>query len=176
MKQEYYVTFQSKKTSKYDKKQYRQPFLPFPIELSRLWDIEKGQVVRLAINGDGEIILKKVESKPTNKRMTYEEWLAKIKPRIPTDAPGKTYRQICVEASLEMKAAPAEWVHRAKNDIALKSIRDKKTHRVLWSYPGSASNVAQRCSENTLAKSASTMKNDRFWKKFRVGEPVRRTL
>jgi bifunctional DNA-binding transcriptional regulator/antitoxin component of YhaV-PrlF toxin-antitoxin module len=144
MKQEYYVTFQFKKTGKYDKKQYRQPFLPFPIELSRLWDIEKGQIVRLFINGSGEIILKKVESKPTNKQMKYEEWLAKIKPHIPKDAPGKTYHQICLESGLEMKAAPAEWVHRAENEIALKSILDKKTHRTLWSRAEQIKQTIQR--------------------------------
>ncbi|HYW02285.1 MAG TPA: hypothetical protein VE862_12510 [Candidatus Acidoferrum sp.] len=132
MKQEFHATFQSKKTGKYGDKQYYQLFLPFPAHLCRLLDIKKGQVIRL-INGNGEIILKKVESKPMNKRPKYDEWLKEIKPYIPTEAPaGKTYRQICIEAGLDMKAAPAEWVHKAKKDIGLISTRDKKTHRILW--------------------------------------------
>jgi hypothetical protein len=133
MKQEFFVTFQSKKTGKYRDKHYTQSFLPFPTELSRLWDIEKGQTVRLLINGNDEIILNKVQSKPTAERPKYEEWLEKIKPHIPTEPPGKTYHQICVEADLEMKSAPAEWVHKAENDIGLNNDnKDPKNHQTLW--------------------------------------------
>jgi hypothetical protein len=143
MKQEFFVTFQSKKTGKYGKTQYEQPYLPFPVALGRLWDIEKGQPVRLLVNGNGEIILSKVQSKPRAENLKYEEWLAKIKPHIPTEPPGKTYHQICVEAGLEMKSAPAEWVHKAKNEIGLKSIRDRRINRVLWFRVGQIKQTIQ---------------------------------
>lgn len=106
--------------------------MAFPGELCRLWDLEKGQVVRLLINGNGEVIVKKADSKPPRKRMTYEEWLEKITTHIPIDGPGKIYRQIVAEAGLTMKAAPAEWVHKAENDIHLKRTLDKQTHRIVW--------------------------------------------
>ena len=64
--------------------------------------------------------------------MKYEEWLAKIKPHIPTTGPGKTYAQICNDAGLTMKAAPAEWVHKAQIEIGLNKTRDKQTHHIVW--------------------------------------------
>lgn len=150
MKQEFFITFQSKKTGKYGKKQYNQPYLPFPIELSRLWDIEKGQIVRLLIIGNGEIILKKVESKPLNKQMKYEEWLAKINPHIPTTGPGKTYAQICKDAGLTMRAAPAEWVHKAQIEIRLNKTLDKQTHRIVWTRIVLADGKDQKPKETKL--------------------------
>jgi bifunctional DNA-binding transcriptional regulator/antitoxin component of YhaV-PrlF toxin-antitoxin module len=132
MKQEYHVTVQRKKTGTYGEKQYYQRYMAFPKELCNLYDLEEGQIVRLLINGTGEINLKKVESKPLNKPMKYEEWLAKINPHIPTTGPGKTYTQICNDAGLTMRAAPAEWVHKAQIEIRLNKARDKQTRHIVW--------------------------------------------
>ncbi len=132
MKQEYYVKIQCKKTQIYENKQHYQRIITLPAPLCRIYDLERGHFVRLIISGNGEIALKKVESKPIHNPMKYEEWLAKIKPHIPTTGPGKTYAQICKEAGVTMKAAPAEWVHKAQIQIGLNKIRNKQTHRIVW--------------------------------------------
>lgn len=132
MKQEYFVKIQRKKTQMYEGKQHYQRTITLPASLCRMYDLDTGQYVRLSFNGNGEITFRKTESRPLQKRMTYEEWLRKIEPHIPTTGPGKIYTQICKEAGLTMRAAPAEWVHKAQIEIRLKKTRDKQTHHIVW--------------------------------------------
>jgi hypothetical protein len=85
------------------------------------------------MNGTGEISLKKTSTKPTPIRITYEEWLVKIKPHIPIHPPGKTYEQICKEAGVPYRIPPTAWVIKAKSDIGLNNEHtDSKIHRILW--------------------------------------------
>jgi hypothetical protein len=132
MKSEYYSTVQRKKTNAYGEKQYSQLFTTLPIELIRLWDIEKGEIVVWRPNGNDEFIVKKIKNKPQHNRLTYEEWLAIVKPHIPIGPPGKTYEEISKEAGILGKAASAIWVNRAKNDIGLNNKGKEGRHRTLW--------------------------------------------
>ena len=133
MKSAYYAKVQCHNTVKYRKKQHYQCYIALPAELCRIWDLEKCRVVRLAINGNGEVLLTKADSKPVLEKLTYSKWLERIKPYIPTQQPGKTHEQICKEAGIPYKSPPAIWVNWAKNDIRLNNqFKDPKTHRTLW--------------------------------------------
>jgi hypothetical protein len=133
-KVEYYVQIQRHKTIKYAEKQHHQDYVVIPAQLSETLRLQPGQVMKCVLNGHGDSLTYTTTAEKFNHgKVRYEQWLEKIKPHIPTGELGKTYHQICIEAGLEMQSAPAEWVHRAKNEIALKNIRDKKTHRILWS-------------------------------------------
>jgi bifunctional DNA-binding transcriptional regulator/antitoxin component of YhaV-PrlF toxin-antitoxin module len=139
-----YSTVQGKKTNIYGKRQYDQLFTTFPKKLRRFWDMEKGEVIEWRINGDAEVTVKKVKTKPTRSQLKYEEWLTRIKPHIPTEGPGKTYEEICKEAGIYSKAASAIWVNRAKNDIGLDNTDEDNRHRTLWfrTTPNSTAVVA----------------------------------
>lgn len=132
MKNEYYVKIQSRKTLRYNEKQHYQNYMTLPAELCRLRDIESGQFMRLAITEKGDLICAKVTKVPIKHRQTYEEWLKQIKPHIPATPPGKAYAEICKDAGVMQKSAPAIWVNKAKADIGLDQIREVKTHRTLW--------------------------------------------
>jgi len=132
MNQAYYVKLQGHKTLKYGGKQNYQHYLVLPKALCRIQDLETGQIFKLRLNEDGEIIFSRANRKPARTKMTYAEWIDRIKPKIPTQAPGKTYSQICDEAKIHHRSAPALWVRQAEHDIGLVREPDKGTHRVLW--------------------------------------------
>jgi bifunctional DNA-binding transcriptional regulator/antitoxin component of YhaV-PrlF toxin-antitoxin module len=156
MRTEYYVKVQCKKTQIYEKtridekKQHYQRIITLPAQLCKVYDLEKGHIVRLVINGNGEITLKKTESKPISMPMKYEEWIAKIKPHIPTSGVGKTYAEICKEANLTMRAAPAEWVHKAQFEICLNKARDKQTRHIVWTRTALPDGKDQKPKETKL--------------------------
>ncbi|MGA2625745.1 MAG: hypothetical protein ABSF63_01615 [Candidatus Bathyarchaeia archaeon] len=145
-KTDYYVQVQRHKTIKYAERQHYQDYIVIPSQLSETLRLQPGQVMKCVLNGNGNALTYTTTAEKVNHgKMKYEQWLEKIKPYIPTNALGKTYRQICVEAGIEMKSAPPEWVHKAKNEIALNnSIRDKKTHRILWSRVEQVKQTIQR--------------------------------
>ncbi len=131
LKSEYYVQVQRHKTIKYGEKQHHQDYITIPAQLSETLELQSGQIMKCVLNGNGNsLTYTKVTEKPS--RMRYEEWLEKIKPHIPTTGPGKTYTQICKEAGLIMRAAPADWVHKAQFEIHLNQTKDKQTHHIFW--------------------------------------------
>ncbi len=145
-KSEYYVQVQRHKTIRYAAKQHYQDYIVIPTQLSETLRLQPGQVMKCVLNGNGNALTYTITAEKFNHvKLKYDQWLEKIKPHIPTDTQGKTYHQICIEAGLEMKSAPAEWVHKAKNEIALNnSIRDKKTHLILWSRSEQVKQTIQR--------------------------------
>lgn len=73
----------------------------------------------------------KADSKPHKAHLTYPEWLRRITPFIPVEAPGTACEEILRKAGITQKSAI--WVNWAKNDIALNNEnKDPETHQTLW--------------------------------------------
>jgi hypothetical protein len=132
IKQEYHVTVQRKKTVKYGEKQHYQQYIILPAPLCLQQKIETGQIFKIKISEEGDLTLSRVKCKPAKAKLTYQEWLQKITPFIPTELPGKTCSQICLEAGVPLATAPAIWVKQAETDIGLERLPDPVSHRILW--------------------------------------------
>lgn len=75
----------------------------------------------------------KADSKPERTHLTYAEWLRRITPSIPLEAPGKPSEEICRNAGITQRTPSAIWVNWAKRDIGLNNDnKDPKTHQTLW--------------------------------------------
>ena len=132
MKSEHYILVQRRKSVKYAEKQHFQNYITIPIEISRLLGLVPGQVMKCEAKGEGILTYTKAEKKPRNK-MAYYDWVNAIKELIPwITENGKTYGQICKEANLPLRSAPALWVRQAERDIGLTRKRDPKTRRIVW--------------------------------------------
>jgi hypothetical protein len=132
-KAEYYVQVQRHRTLKYRAKQHHQDYITIPTELSKSLELDAGQIMRCTLNGNGKsITYTKVAGKPIEEKMTYEEWLARIGPHIPTGPPGKNPFDIYREAGINKESVPAIWLERAKREIVLHSHLSAESHRILW--------------------------------------------
>jgi bifunctional DNA-binding transcriptional regulator/antitoxin component of YhaV-PrlF toxin-antitoxin module len=147
MKTEYYVLVQRRKSLKYGEKQHYQDYITIPAELSRFLGLQPGQVMKCVVNGRGILTYIKAEKKPKN-RMTYDDWIRELTPWMTEN--GKTYRQICEEANILLKSAPALWVKQAERDIGLIRKRDSKTHRMLWTKTLVTENLRKKFRDVTL--------------------------
>lgn len=149
---EYYVTVQRKNTGKYAGKQNYGKYFTLPAPLCKQYGIETGQVFKIKMGEGGAITLSKVNSKPVEAKVTYQEWLRKIGPFIPTEPPGKSPSQICLEAGVSHATCPAIWVRQAADDIGLERSEDPVSHRILWSRPATTrqENPTQKLKETKL--------------------------
>jgi hypothetical protein len=132
MKHEHYLKLQGRKTVKYGSKQHHEMTIVVPAEICRLLDLVSGNYMRLALNEKHELIYTKANEKPPRNYLTYERWLTAISKLMPRGGPGKTYAEICREAGIPHRSAPALWVRMAERDIGLVRNRDRVTRRVLW--------------------------------------------
>jgi len=150
MKSEYYVLVQRRKSLKYGEKQHYQDYITIPAELSRFLELQPGQAMKCSVNGRVNLTYVKAEKKPKN-RMTYDDWVNAIRELTPLITEnGKPYRQICKEANIPLKSAPALWVKQAERDIGLIRKRDSKTHRMLWTKTLVTENLRKKFRDVTL--------------------------
>lgn len=118
MKSEYYVLVQRRKSLRYGEKQHYLNYLTIPAELSRFLGLQPGQAMKCIVNSRGILTYTKAEKKPKN-RITYDDWVNAIRELTPQITEnGKTYQQICKEANIPLKSAPALWVTQAKGTSA----------------------------------------------------------
>jgi hypothetical protein len=134
-KPEYHVTVQRKKTVKYGEKQNYEQYVILPVPLCKEHSIETGQIFKIKKGEGGVITLTKVNSKPIGAKITYQDWLHRIKPFIPIVPPGKSPSEICREAGLPLATCPAIWVRQAETDHELERFHDPVTHRIRWARP-----------------------------------------
>mgnify|MGYP001029500883 CR=1 FL=1 len=152
MKNEHYVQVQRRKSLRYGEKQHYQDYITIPIELSRFLELQPGQVMRCATKNRAILTYTKAEGKPKNK-MAYQEWIKAIGDRTPSAGEqGKTHSQICKEANLSLRSAPAFWVKQAEHDIGLIRRRDGKTHRMLWTRTSAGQHLQKRLRDPTLTE------------------------
>lgn len=133
-KTEYYVQVQRRKTIKYGENQHHQDYITIPAGLSNTLDLQAGQIMRCALNGNGNsLIYTRIAEKPAKEKMTYEKWRDRVEKFTPTEENGKTYEQIRTEGNIPIRTAPALWVKLAETELGLLRKRHPKTHRILWS-------------------------------------------
>jgi hypothetical protein len=134
-KQRYHVKVQRKKTGRYGKKQHYQKFLTLPAPLCLEQGIETGQIFEIIKGEGGTLTLSRVNSKPVEVKLTYQEWLRSIGRFIPTQRPGGVPSAICREAGLPFTTCPAIWVRQAEAERELERFYDPVTRRVRWVRP-----------------------------------------
>jgi hypothetical protein len=127
-----YSKVQGKNTLRYGNKQYTQLYTCIPQDILQFLGLSKSVFLKWTPNEDGTVILAKCRTKPASCRLTYKEWLAKIRPHIPTGPPGKNPFEIYSEAGITKRSVPPIWVERAKTDINLQRPQDPCTHKILW--------------------------------------------